>query len=184
MGWLEFIASLVGHIAWPAVVVVSVLLLRKPVMALLPDLQKLKVKDIEVEFGRKLEEAKAEVDQLPEVQLPVEEPRIRFEVNPDMGPSLAVLQAWKTVEIELFTLAEAAGVAGKGPTGGVVRALRAENLIDNATARALDDLRQLRNLAAHSNGSRSVSDSQALEYIETAATLAEHLRWVRSRLAV
>ena len=63
MDWLAFVASVIGSLAWPSVLLIIFMLLRKPLYGLLPLLQKLKYKEIEVEFTRRVEEVSAEVVQ-------------------------------------------------------------------------------------------------------------------------
>ena len=65
MNWLQFTADMTGHLAWPAMLIVAVLVLRKPLLALLPELQRLKIKDFEFDFRKTLDEAKREVGQIP-----------------------------------------------------------------------------------------------------------------------
>src|SRR5665647_1880486 len=45
MTWLEFIASIIQALAWPAVVIAAVILLRKPLAAVIPLLRRLTYKD-------------------------------------------------------------------------------------------------------------------------------------------
>jgi len=56
-----FISTLVSALAWPTVAIVIVLFLRKPMADLLPLLQRLKYRDMEVVFGNRIAEVKAEV---------------------------------------------------------------------------------------------------------------------------
>jgi hypothetical protein len=67
MDALQFTSSLVGSLAWPSVVLAIVVALRKPLSDLLPLLQRLKYKDLELDFGKRVEELRAEVaEELPQ----------------------------------------------------------------------------------------------------------------------
>lgn len=52
MDWLTFISQVIGALAWPSAVITIFLGLRKPIRDLLPYIQKLKWKEVEIEFGR------------------------------------------------------------------------------------------------------------------------------------
>lgn len=54
---LEFIAKIIGSLAWPATVLVIIFFMRKPIRDLLPFLERLKYKDFELSFRRQLQEA-------------------------------------------------------------------------------------------------------------------------------
>ena len=49
---LTFVADLIGSIAWPVTTVMLVLLVRKPLLAMLPLVQSAKYGDFEVSFER------------------------------------------------------------------------------------------------------------------------------------
>lgn len=51
MGTLDFIATIVGHLAWPSAVLVFAIQLRKPLLSLVPRLSSLKHGDTELTFS-------------------------------------------------------------------------------------------------------------------------------------
>ena len=51
---LQFLVQLAQVLAWPAVALVVVVLLRKPLSSLLPELSSFRWKDLEIEFERKI----------------------------------------------------------------------------------------------------------------------------------
>jgi hypothetical protein len=178
---LEFIAAVIGHLAWPATVIVVVASLKEPIKKLIPNIRKAKWGDRELEFGEKVEAVKAEVEQLPgpaigdAVALPPPAEKGR-----ELPAGMHVIHDFMTVEQELLALAEAAGMeVRRGPSMQVAAALKADGLIDGPTVAAFNDLRQLRNIAAHT---RAVTDQEAEGYAETAETLRRHLAWIRGRL--
>jgi len=183
MNLLAFIAAMTGHLAWPVVVLAIVLLLRKPILKLIPTLQHMKLKDFEFDFSEKLEDAKQEVASLPpppENEVP-ENARKRLTVDPNALPGFVVLQAWSVIEKSATELAMSAGViSAQGPFSGILRSLQSENVIDRQTYRAIEDLRRLRNVAAHSSATE-ISAEQAQEYLDTASDIVRHLDWIASR---
>lgn len=58
MDRLTFTAEAIKALAWPMALVVVALMIRKPVIQLLPFLRRLKYKEIEFEFSKELEQLK------------------------------------------------------------------------------------------------------------------------------
>lgn len=56
MNGLAFTAAIVSAIVWPCVVLVAALILREPLKQLLPLLVRLKYKDFELDFRRRLDD--------------------------------------------------------------------------------------------------------------------------------
>src|ERR1043166_4069973 len=56
MNVLQFLASLVGSLAWPITIVVLVYLLRVPLVKILLTLTRLRYKDLELDFGREIKQ--------------------------------------------------------------------------------------------------------------------------------
>src|SRR6266702_978293 len=108
MDWLTFVSSLVHSLAWPGAVVGIVLLLRRSLNKLLPELNRLKYKDLELDFGRQVAQAKAEVEaspaprQLPEArQLQLGPDTEYLSALAEISPRAAVLEAWLPLEVAL-----------------------------------------------------------------------------------
>ena len=96
----------------------------------------------------------------------------------DTHPSSAVLQAWREVEQEVMKLAERADIfpASRQRTSfNVFRALHSRDVIDPDVAAVADQLRRLRNEAAHGRN-QDISSEDAKEYIDIAERIAEYLR--------
>jgi hypothetical protein len=193
MDSLTFVSSLVQSLAWPAVVVVGVCLLRKPIANLIPLMQKLKYGDWEIDFGRRVDEVSAEIahelpkhgrdgvaltgERTPVATLPEASPRLATLAK--ISPRSAVFEAWLDVEESAIGAALRLGLktdTGRGPLHS-----RAIGLLDNAgklepgVTHALAELRVLRNRAAHVP-EFALSEESALEYAASAAAMAEFLR--------
>ena len=65
MDWLQFLASIIGSLAWPLALVVIVLILRRQLVDILRRLKRLKYGEAEAEFGEKLEEVEEDIAELP-----------------------------------------------------------------------------------------------------------------------
>lgn len=67
MNWMEFISSIIRSIAWPIIVLIAVLLLKKPVSQLIIKIAELKLKtvrygDWELNFGEELDQVETELN--------------------------------------------------------------------------------------------------------------------------
>jgi hypothetical protein len=59
--WLTFIAEIVGALAWPITLVLVLLWIRRPLFALLPNLKRLKWKEIDLDFSKEVSQLKEKV---------------------------------------------------------------------------------------------------------------------------
>ncbi len=57
-----FIVELIKVLAWPVTVASSLILLRKPIVSLIPFMRKLKFKELEMEFSEQVQAMKSEAD--------------------------------------------------------------------------------------------------------------------------
>jgi hypothetical protein len=185
MDWLQFISSLVSSLAWPAAVVILAIALRRQLGTLLPRLQSVKYKDIQVEFEKTLEKAEAEASTaLPPKTAPALPAELtdeeRFARIVEVNPSAAVLAAWSDVEVALKSIAEQAGIQPPGRRFfyplSIVKRLDQMGRIDHQTSALIDDLRALRNLAAHPEAGRAVSAEDAWRVKQLAAQAVTMLR--------
>lgn len=173
------IASIVESLAWPIAIIVLVLILRGPIARLIPLIEKLKYKDVEIEFGRKLAAAKAEAEVSDIADSSDAEPEHEYEIEElaKVSPRAAVSEAWRWVEMASLSTAER--VLGKRPTNYIaafraIRRLEREEHISVPVYRLMRELRELRNKAVHAP-EFAISIDTAMEYADTA-------RWVASRL--
>jgi hypothetical protein len=158
-----------------------VLVLRKPIRGLLPLLQRLKYKELEIEFGRRVEEVKQELAQElpPGAAQPTPEPANSALLRlAEVSPRAAVLEAWR--EVELAALEAARKVGGEAfrnrtLTFEAIRVLERSESLDRNIIGLLRDLRGLRNQAAHAPDFALTKES-ALEYAESALAVARYLR--------
>ena len=184
MDWLQFIAALVGSLAWPATIAFVVLLLRKPLGDLIPTLTSLRYKDLEMEFGEKLDQVEERVSKLPHPPRPPPtmafDKKIddRFQVAVEISPNLAVNEAWLPVEAALKEIANRHLQGFSRPPASsahLVRILRDRKAIDPLIAAIIDDLRSLRNIAVHPDGDRQITVEQARRFKQLADEVVESL---------
>jgi Domain of unknown function (DUF4145) len=180
MGWLEFTASIVGSIAWPIAAVVIAMLFRRQIKALLDKVKSLSWGDAKADFSDRLEEAEVAAEEsLPQVTS--DETRSgpsQFEQLLDVYPAAAILESWSHVELAIMERHAALGHpydSRQGVVGAIVRLVR-NGAIDQATADSLQELRALRNTAAHSARDGDITVSQAIRFQELAERSIAALR--------
>lgn len=177
MNWLEFISAIVRSLAWPLTLLVAVMLMRKPLAELLPALSKMKLRDVEFEFSRTLERAQVvTAEAIPkEHQVSVENtPAPHGERRLGSFPRGALLDAWIQVQDAAIRLVRARypeQAAGQlRDTNSLVAALRGTGALTPEQMALFEDLRNLRNVAAHS-AYLPLSDIDAIKYVASAESL-------------
>lgn len=199
MNWLEFIASVIGSLAWPVVVLIFFFLFKKPVMSILSALAKripmlTKVNapgGISAEFQAGVDAVKEDVEAIEEqVQTTVgKEITLEWSTHApttpqwepyaiaEISPTAAVLASYKALEIAIRSAAERLGVRTDQKNGGVRNAsmiaqdvAMAAGLERNPLTLSVGQLRRLRNEAAH-RPDFEISVSSALGYVDTVESL-------------
>ena len=180
MDWLSFVAALVKALAWPLTVLGIFLVLRRPLLALVPLLARLKFKDLELDFGRRLAEASAEAASLPGARASASaaEPDDALLRLAPIAPRAAILEAWLRLESAALRAARRQGTPEpvtqlRAPVH-LIEALEELGVIDARQAAVFHELRSLRNSAAHALNFEPSPDA-ARDYVRLAARLEQAL---------
>jgi hypothetical protein len=180
VSWKEFVASIIGSLVWPTMIVMLVVILRRPIVRLIPLLQRVKYKDLELDFGKQARELGDEVaTELPPLRS-TERSDVRNSVAERIAgesPRAAVIEAWREVELAALSAARRLGgdtVTGKSLSYQAIRYLENSDELDRGVVSLLRDLRGLRNQAAHAP-EFAISTESALDYAAAAAQVAEYL---------
>jgi len=185
--WLTFISKVIGSIAWPAVLVGVIVWLRKPLLRLAGSLRSAKYKNVELEWGQKLEQLEGKADQakLPE---PGERPAWVYESPDDwtfgdyierlapISPRAAISEAWRHVETALKEAGRRIGNASPRHSYQLARFLQEQNRLPRDAAALVEDLRGLRNQAVHSDDA-DISPERAIEFGRLAERVIASLRF-------
>lgn len=183
MDWRQFIASVIGSLAWPFTLIVGLYFLKDHLGSIFPFIERVKYKDLEVEFRKSLQEL-ANQSQLafppPEIDEQVTTPKNRLYTLAEISPRAAILEAWLQVES-----AAAEAIQTREPSLGkklsAVAPLRLAEYLDRyriinpAQAKIFTRLRDLRNKAVHMNEATFHLD-EITEYIDLALSLASQIR--------
>lgn len=177
---MTFTVEMTKALAWPVAVALGIFYFKGEVAKLLPRLKKLKHKDTELEFAERIEELAKDVAASGEkLQPPAPGERLSndYEVLmrlSDISPRSAVTEAFRTVE------AAAARALTKAypelreqramPPIQLLKLLRGK-VLDEQSYRQLNELRMLRNNAAH-NEDFSLHGMPIEAYVDIALTIA------------
>jgi hypothetical protein len=181
VGWQAFVASLVQSLAWPAGVVAVVIVLRKPIGAVLGQgVRRVKAGPVEVEFDQLQAEVREELARSPELaELQVPAPAGGLSLGEELSrlagiaPGAAVTAAYRQVEDRLAEMLDSSGEASHSGLGGwaLARMARQRDLISDETQTAIEGLSVLRDLAV----SGDLGSDRARDYLALADTVLDAL---------
>jgi hypothetical protein len=187
MDWPTFTVEIVKALAWPGATITGLVMLRQPIAGLIPLMQKLKYKDLELEFGKQVQEAKEEAaEELPASTVVAALPSGQSDPIRELArvsPRSAVLESWRGVEAASLEAASRNGISlgfrdASSPVR-VIRALERASVVEPGFMGLFHDLRGLRNQAAHAPDFALSADA-AMEYAQLARSAAEYLRTAKA----
>jgi hypothetical protein len=190
--WLDFIASVVGSLAWPIVVLVLLFLFRSQVVKLVaailervPEMESFKTPWGEAVWSKS---AVAKVSKDVAATLPPRPLEIKPHGNdgdPDVStqlaqiqPSAGVINAFLRVEQEVRRCLELLNVPWRGSP---IASFRRAPVVPDRLKRLVEELAQLRNAAAHGQG--DITLESALDYITSSQRVADELGTLLDELA-
>ena len=185
MNVLEFLSTIVQALAWPVSVILIVYILKKPFTELVKGVSKLKYQDLEIDFSEKLALIDKNISDKNKLHTEKEyikpeeaEEAEEIETIANISPSSAILMAWRLVENEMkeaiIRLAISVDYSLDNLPYRNLKLLMDYNLIDRDTANAINDLRKLRNNAAHAT--ENITTNTALRYYNIAKEVIVILR--------
>ena len=183
MDWLQFIASVVGNLVWPATIIAGFFILKSQLPALFPFVEKLKYKDFEVEFRKSVQELSEKSRAAlpaPEVDDQETAPRDRLYTLAELSPRSAILEAWLQVETAAAQAIQSREpqLATKTRMASPLRLadmLNRREIINGQQMEIFHRLRDLRNKAVHI-GDATFHVDEVMEYIDLASSLASQIR--------
>lgn len=189
MNWLDFNAAIIGHIAWPLTIVWIAFLLRKPIIELIPGLERLKFKEFELEFKKRIQEALPKrklVTAINEVQNldaganpSLLKPRDYYADLVGISPRAAILESWMEVEaagIDAYAKVVSPGMKVFVNPREILRFLCARNLLNDDDFAQSEELRKLRNKAAHQVSLHEMDETVVQEFVTLSLDLAAKIR--------
>ncbi len=151
--WMSFFASLASSLAWPILIFGLGWMFHKPLGDLLNSVTKLRYKDAELQFGRKLETVRAKAEKNEKaVHAEDEESKRSPKQTIVVNPQEAILTAWceleQTAVVKFHELSRSKDKDQVSPHKALAFFEYSSALTPNS-AEALRDLRVLRNQLAH-----------------------------------
>lgn len=205
MDWLQFISTIVGHLAWPAVAVIMAVALRKHLGSMADRLIELSIGGAKITLEKKLLEGAEIIEQSPgpepkpadQPQLPLEKdapPKQpegssrtiarskrtgRFKTVRNLmitGAVADIIANYERVNSILFDIGDAIGIDAAQPSS-VLYAISSRGMVEKEAVALYESIRDVRNLVAHG---RALPDAgEALEYTRQAAYLQGVLERVK-----
>ncbi len=184
MGWLQFLSAVIDSVAWPATVGLAIFLLRQPLISLIPSLQRLRYKHLDLQFGRQLERLEQELEAKPPTSTPADQrtdpQKIedeRFALLAHVSTGAAIMEAWIDIERRLRFLAEQhqVPVERRRTAVDITKALRMQGVISPRLAQLVGKLDKLRSTSAHSTTEGEISLLSAHRYKEIADEIGGEL---------
>jgi len=191
MNVFAFIASLVRDLAWPIVVLVLFLILRKQIAFLIGQIAELELFGGKVKIGRDIERAAESTDAAVEsitarragdssiddsAQAPADNPWL---ATLKSSPSMAAIEGWSGLEKELRKLGAAASIPRSSSTNvsSLLDDLQRHEIVNPQFREAARELRAIRNKVAH--GVAPLSEAEGLSFINSAWELSRATHAIR-----
>ena len=195
LNWLGFFAAVTASLAWPLVIVTVVLLFRLEIMRLLKNLSEVSYGGATFKISREIEHAQARAEiVLPQPVVPpspaapqsASDRPAEFMTREHVvhlalaAPAMLVLESWQEIEREARAALTRAGIQSKNATtAGHLMALRASGVLPDDAYGVIENLRRIRNEAAHSSKD-AVGPKEALQYVSAAERAVQALRNIQS----
>ena len=180
MTWFEFWASIIGSLAWPVSAAVIALMFRRQILSIFNRAQELGFGDWTLKLNRDLEGAEEVAKELPPPPDPTpDETRNdreeRFAELVAISPNAAILEEWREIEFRLEEMGKRLGLDARERKrhGSIMGALRKNPLFPDSLLSLIDELRYIRNSAAHA---KSVTKNDADRFRELADQVLPFLR--------
>lgn len=182
MDWLEFFASVIGALAWPATLVIGFFLIKRHLIDLSPFIDRLKYKDFELQFRESVHElAIRSRAALPDRRERLSQPsKDRLYSLAEISPRSAILEAWLEIEAAAIDALErkepdlALQAKGMAPLR-LGELLVKRQILSNDQLEIFHRLRELRNAAVHIR-EQSFQLDEVVEYIQLSTVLATEIR--------
>lgn len=163
-------------IVWPATTLALAWFFRTELRAVLARISSLKYKDWEAKFDRGLAQVEGAIAPVKKEDAEREETLDRLERLTEISPRAAILEAWIELEQVLFHMAEVYQIKDRSPLR-IIETLYSKGIVTKELASAFNEMRQLRNEAAHVPDF-VVEEKKAQRYIGLSSGMALLLRKV------
>ena len=178
MRFPDFLVGLADAAAWPLVVLVLILILKKPLLELIPLIENIRYRNFEISFNRRL--ANVEL-QFGFRRTFYGHDRVLFKVMQDASahPRGAIIEAWVEIEKAMVELQRTSEIEMRPwrtrSYAQLARVLLESEMINSELAEAIRELWTMRNQAAHAS-ELAITEDLALRYVALASRVISELR--------
>ena len=179
--------KLLDIVAWPATVILSVLLIKGKIPSLIDRIKTIEGGGFKAEFRAGLKELEKIADTPDEdsKSYAYDSKTIQLQRLAGTSPNGAIVDAWREVELASISAALHNNLNVRGPKGRVsgnaaVKELGAQGIINLKMCEIYRQLKELRNKAVHHY--EQITPSEAKEYTLVALELAAQFREIRGRI--
>ncbi len=169
-----FISEMTKALTWPATLIVVLLLMRKPLVCLIPFMRKLKFKEFEMEFSEQVQALKSEA-QIDETS-GIDNPAMNIL---SFSTRAAVLEAWMELESVAASLAASNwNTSSLSPFKNYAKLghyLHQCGVLSDSQLKSFDELRKLRNQLVHTE-EVELTENDAKAYIMIASSLVNQIK--------
>jgi hypothetical protein len=182
---LEFVSSVIKSIAWPSVLLTITILLRKPIIKILSNLNKVTYNNLEMDFAQQLEEIETSLETNESTSDISHTPDLKIdkEINTvaQISPSASITMTWAKVEQEILSTIKRLSISPDYPFYNSplknINLLRDAGLIDDETEKSLNELRTIRNKAVHGHiTDTDITYQEAIKYYELSIKVIKILK--------
>jgi hypothetical protein len=174
MDWLQFIDAMVGHVAWPLVVLIIVFAVRKHLGSLAERILELSFGGATVKFDKLLSKGAEIIKHAPAIEsFPADAEPGLTEPHKDIKASnildneiINIFHAYRMTEMLADEAAEKLGVKTRNPRA-ILAMLHRRGLVSEEIVKLHETLREARNAALH-GAMFSITDAEAAEFIRQA----------------
>lgn len=175
MNTSELIVQLVDKLVWPTTAITIILISKKEIKRLIPQIKKAKISQLELEFDKSI----SEIDSILKKESTEKKDWYTHLIKTaQKTPKTATINAWNGLERRCIELIKTANISidsrSNQPYKDIQKALQENRLLDNSKIRIFDELRTLRNKVTHAENYEITSD-QAISYITIVKQLTDHL---------
>lgn len=183
----EFISTIIKSIAWPIVILIIAIMLRRPLTKILSNLNRLTYNNLEMEFSEKLEEIQTTLETKNGIASNNQTNSKELEIKAvaEVSPAASITMAWSMIEQEIQNTVKRLAISPDYPLHNSalknIQLLQNQELIDLDTVNTLSELRNLRNKAVHGNiANENISYLEAIKYYELSRKVTRLLRNIRN----
>lgn len=189
MNWMQFVASLVGSLAWPTAAVIAIFWFKDPIKKLLSAISKISFAGGTAEFDRAMREIEASAEEeSPDrkaglLRVPTDMVENEDAKALQANPAGVVMEAWKSVELTMrdviAKLWPDADFKGRHGPLAIIKFLYSREFINSREESMLLKMRILRNIAAHDEEPVTAENAERFQEIA-----GDFVRDFRKRLSL